>query len=39
MSKTKIIIISILTFPISLVYWFAWAVIELIRTDDKTDWT
>ena len=39
MSKFKIIILSILLFPISLPYWFAWSLIELIREDDGTHWT
>ena len=36
---SKMIIISILTFPISLIYWFAWAIIEALREDDGTIWT
>jgi hypothetical protein len=36
---SRIIIISILTFPISLIYWFAWASIEALREDDGTIWT
>ena len=36
---SRIIIISILTFPISLIYWFAWAIIETLREDDETIWT
>ena len=35
----KIIILSIRLFPISLPYWFAWAMIEAIRCDDGTIWT
>ena len=34
----KIIILSILTFPISLFYWFAWSIIETLREDDGTIW-
>ena len=39
MKEVKIIILSILLFPISLPYWFAWSVIELIREDDGTSWS
>lgn len=42
MKKSKrfwIIIVSILTIPISLPYWFAWAIIEVMREDDGTIWT
>lgn len=39
MKNITIIFISILTFPISLTYWFAWAMIEAIREDDGTVWT
>ena len=35
----KIIVLSIMLFPISLPYWFAWAMIEVIREDDGTIWT
>jgi len=35
----KIIVLSIMTFHISLTYWFAWAMIEAIREDDGTIWT
>ena len=39
MSKREIIFWTILLLPISLIYWFAWAMIELIREDDGTHWT
>lgn len=40
MSNTlRTIILSILFFPISLPYWFAWLLIEIIREDDGTIWT
>ena len=39
MSKTSIIILTILFLPISLPYWFAWAAIEAMREDDGTIWT
>jgi hypothetical protein len=42
MSKEErfwIVAVSILTLPVSLPYWFAWAMIEVIREDDGTIWT
>ena len=39
MSKLQIIILTILFFPITLPYWFAWAMIEVMREDDGTIWT
>ena len=39
MKAGLIIFLSILFFPISLPYWFAWAMIEVIREDDSTIWT
>lgn len=39
MSKTSIIILTILFLPISLPYWFAWAAIEAMKPeDDGTIW-
>ena len=34
-----IVAVSVLTLPVSLPYWFAWAVIEVTREDDGTIWT
>ena len=34
-----IVAVSILVFPVSLPYWFAWAMIEVTREDDGTIWT
>jgi hypothetical protein len=39
MSKSWITIISITTLPVSIIYWFAWLVIEILREEDKTIWT
>jgi hypothetical protein len=38
-SKLKIILVSILLFPISLPYWWAWSFIEMMREDDGTVWS
>ncbi len=39
MSKIQIMILTILFLPITLPYWFAWAIIEVMRDDDGTMWT
>jgi hypothetical protein len=33
------IILSIVLFPISIPYWFAWSLIEIIREKDGTTWS
>jgi len=37
--KFWIAVVSILTIPISLIYWTAWVIIEVNREDDGTIWT
>ena len=39
MEKYQIVILSIIFLPISLPYWFAWTMIEVMREDDGTIWT
>ena len=39
MRKLLIVIVSLICLPISLGYWLAWAIIEILREDDGTMWT
>jgi hypothetical protein len=39
MSKVQIVLLSLLCLPVSIPYWFAWSMIEILREDDGTIWT
>jgi len=37
MIKIAIVVLSIIFFPISVPYWFAWSLIETIRDNDSVN--
>jgi len=39
MRTYQVIVLSIIFFPISIPYWLAWSLIEVLREDDGTIWT